>query len=481
MNNILSNPVIQRMNEGNTTQISQLFTDIRKDTEYTTRARQRQGVYNRLKLVAASAYTAFGRGADGIPVYCRPESKLNNTNITLNLKCHKDYPNIITGNKSGYLSGFDTISTVESDPTLDLIKSWEKANQFDATFNDLVKRSCAYGKKALRVYNDPKTMERKVSVIEPWNYAPFYDEALNVVAVMQWQEISKEIVELYNGNKYLLRLTTETEDLYLLQDDDGQLTFNSVDYPALVVENVDIPEGRIPHLFKGVPVVEFMNNTDALGDVEKTLDMQDINDEIKAKASTEMSAFASVILVDKTEDAQDIDIKDQASVLRDFGQLNGNYTWLEKQFAAYPQIQAHYTQLEADIFESSNSYNPNSLGGDGNAPTAFQIKQKMKGLINATVDTESQFRGALLELWRLILTYGADNNNTAYQNLGVKFRHTIPEDRMQSLKLAKEAGYIIPQEELSSALGLDHAEVLTMLEEDKSTIFANLNDEEEIV
>ena len=216
MNNILSNPVIERINSYDLTKIGQLFTSIRNDVEYRDRARERQGVYNRLKLVSASSYTCFGRGADGIPVYCRPESKLNNTNITLNLKCHKDYPNIITGNKSGYLSGFDTISTVEDDPTLDLIKDWEKANQFDATFNDLVKRSSAYGVKALRVYNDRRTLERKVSVLEPWNYAPFYDEGENLVAVMSWEKVSESISEEYYNKSYLLRLTTEKEDIYLL-------------------------------------------------------------------------------------------------------------------------------------------------------------------------------------------------------------------------------------------------------------------------
>lgn len=479
MNNIISQGFIDKLNTATLGVVKSIFQDAINDNEFHIRQAQRMGVYKRLKLEPVSSYKYFGREADGIPVYKRPDSKNNNdSNVRLNLKCHKDYPNIITSNKSGYLSGFSLVSEKERDPTVDQMNMFFKSIDFDSTFNDLIQRSCAYGVKGLYFTNNRNTGDLELAELEPWNYAPFYDVNGVLVAVMQWQEIADNVRELYANNQYMIRVTTDKDDLFFLSSNDYALTYNSFDYPALVTENgLELPEGRRPHGFNGVPVVEFKNNGDALGDVEKTLDIQDIVDEIKSKASTEMSAFASVTLVNKDDTEQDLDVGDMFKVMGDYGVLTGKWEWLEKQFQAYPQIQAHYGQLEHDIYESSNSYDPNSLGGDGSAPTAFQIKQKMKGLMNAAIDTESQFRGSLLELCRLYLTYNNSGNNS-WRELDIVFQHTIPEDRLQSIKLAKEAGYAVPQGELSKALGLDHQKVLEMLDHDreqieKSSIFDN--------
>lgn len=471
MNNILSESFIDKISTGSTSAIKTIFKDAISDANFQKRRAERMGVYNRLKLEPVSSYKYFGRAADGVPVYKRPDSKNNNdTNVRLNLKCHKDYPNIITSNKSGYLSGFKVISSIDNDKTVDIINDFLHDNDFDSTFNDLVQKTCAYGLKSIQLMTNRNTGDLQLTTVEPWSYAPFYDQAGTLVAVLQWQEITDTIEDIYQGYEYMIRLTTSIDDLFFLSSGDYAITYNNIDYPALVTANgLELPEGRRPHQYRGVPIVEFKNNGDSLGDVEKTLDSQDIVDEIKSKASTEMSAFASVTLVNKDDTEQDLNVGDMFKVMGDYGVLTGKWEWLEKQFSAYPQIYAHYMQLEHDIYESSNSYDPNAMGGDGAAPTAFQIKQKMKGLMNATIDTESQFRGALLELFRLILTY-TNREDQSWRNLDIVFEHTIPEDRLQSIKLAKEAGYIAPQEIISKALGLDHDKVIEMIDEDRQTI-----------
>ena len=125
MNNILSQGYIDKLNTASTDAVKVIFKDAVSDSEFQTRQAQRMGVYNRLKLKAVSSYKYFGREADGIPVYKRPDSKNNNdANVRLNLKTHKDYPNIIASNKSGYLSGFSVTSKIEGDPTVDKINEF---------------------------------------------------------------------------------------------------------------------------------------------------------------------------------------------------------------------------------------------------------------------------------------------------------------------------------------------------------------------
>ena len=331
MNNILSQGYIDKLNTASTDAVKTIFKDAISDAEFQERQAQRMGVYNRLKLEAVSSYKYFGRQSDGIPVYKRPDSKNNNdANVRLNLKTHKDYPSIIASNKSGYLSGFNVVSSIEGDPAVKKLNTFFKQIDFDSKFNDLVKRSCAYGVKALYFTNNRNTGDLELSELEPWNYAPFYDDNGTLVAVMQWTKISDNVRELYANNSFKIRLTTEKHDLYFLSTSDYVLTYNSFDYPATVTANgLELAEGTIPHGFTGVPVIEFKNNGDCLGDVEKTLDTQDIVDEIKSKASTEMSAFASVTLVNKEKDNDNpLNVTDMFTVMSDYGLLSGDYSWL---------------------------------------------------------------------------------------------------------------------------------------------------------
>jgi len=110
MNNILSDTVIERINSGDLSIIKTLFDQVVKDTELAVRQNQQLGVNNRLKLIPAKKHKPFGRASNGVPVYARPDSKGLTSDNELNMKSHKDYPNMIATNKSGYLSGFEVVS-----------------------------------------------------------------------------------------------------------------------------------------------------------------------------------------------------------------------------------------------------------------------------------------------------------------------------------------------------------------------------------
>jgi SPP1 family phage portal protein len=303
---------------------------------------------------------------------------------------------------------------------------------------------------------------------------------------MQWEVIAESVEDNNSATNYRVTYLNENEDMYFYTDNDNDVLLpNTQDYPSMVVANVEIMPGRRPHTYNGVPVVEFFNNSDKIGDVEKTLDSQDARDELVSKASTSFSAFADVILNDKTKDedgSQEIGKEEFAAMvkqLRDYGMLAGDWAWLVKDYKGYESLSKHLILLENDIFEGSNSYNPNSLGADGANATAYQIRQKLKPLIDSSVKTEMEFKKSYMELFRLVLTQGKANSmNMDYLDLDVVFHHNIPEDKILTMKSLKEAGIVVPTELAYKISNLEKWDIVEpMIEEERSRIMGELSEE----
>lgn len=483
MNNILSDNVIQKIYNYDTKQLNDLFVTIRDDSDFNKRKDQRLGVNNRLQLIPATNENTFGRDADGVPVYIRPKVKGWSSENEVLQKVHKDFPNIIATTKAGYLSGIEISS--ENKVAYDTIDKFLKVNNARKMHTTNVFKSCAYGVTALRLYSD-KFKGITFSRVEPWAYAPFYDKTGRLVMVMQWTEVTKEIQSKNNIGNYKVNILTDKEDLYFYSDKSGKdLMVNSYEYPATVVEGVELDSAGVrSHSFKGVPFVEFINNDDLIGDVEKTLDSQDSRDELFSKMLTSMTAFSDTILVDETEDenGETVKLEDLIKSARDNALLTGKWKWLIKDYAGAEAVFNAMRNLDKDIFEGSNSYDPNSLGEDGSAPTKYQVQQKLKGLIDSSVLTEQNFEASYMELFRLVLTHGiAKENSLEYLDINLSFKHTVPEDKLATLKALFEMGLPISPERGYTEAGYKWEEEKIKLEEAKKDVINGLNEEVENV
>jgi SPP1 family phage portal protein len=336
MNNILSDTVIERVNNYDTTELYTLFKEILDDQDSRKRNAQRLGVNNRFKLEPADKYV-LGRDATGVPAYIRPDSKNKiDSELLTNMPIHKPYPNIIASNKSGYLSGYEVESKTKNENIVNEFATFEEENHFTAVFNDLVRKCTGYGKKAIRLYLEDGIS--KVSELEPWNYVPFYSKTGQIVGVMQWQKITTT-VKTDTNKRYRVSYVNESEDLYFMADMTQEtMTLDSVNYPATVVDSFEVADGVRPHGYNGVPIVEFLNNSDELGDVEKTLDSQDARDELLSKSSTTWGAFADVLMRDKSTDNENIDIIEWGKLLRDWGLVTGDIDFISRSYEAYHSL-----------------------------------------------------------------------------------------------------------------------------------------------
>ncbi len=481
MNDVFADSLIQRVYNLDLPFIKTLWDDIVNSTGNTNRQAQQQGVYNRSMLKPAKADLPLGNSASGIPILMKFDKRKGVLDSKQNLKSHTDYVKLIAQNKAGYLSGVEITTPTEDKATQESIDNFNLNNGMKAQFNSITKQGTMWGVNAYRLYNSTNQGVKLVSV-KPWEYTPFYDEVGELAFIFQSKKISDSVKEQYGNSDTRITILTPTEEMHFYVTRDS-VVMNDIDYPTIVEENNTKEAGRRKHFFNGVPFVEFFNNDKKRGDVEYSLLEQDVLDRLMSKANNGFGTFADHVLTDKTNDGTALsedDVKDMMDDMEDFGVLtNGQWDWLTKKFEGYEALSNHLNRLETIVFQNSNSYNPNSLGGDGTAPTKYQIEQKMKLLSDSTVETENQYERSLRELYRLALTHGnrASGVESKPLNLTIKFVHTIPEDKIGSLKLASEGGAMIPQKLWFEELGYKWEEVEKLQKEEKKSALTELDKE----
>ncbi len=473
---MLSDSFIEKVYNLDLSFIKTLFDQVKNDTANSQRQTEQESVYRRSKDLPAASDMPLGKNATGVPILMKVDPKAGVLNSKLNLKSHTNYVKLIAQNKAGYLSGFEV--TGDNQKSID---EFNINNGMKAMFNTTTKNGTMWGVNAFRLY-DSIQGGIKTTPVNPWEYTPFYNEVNELAFVFQIKSIAKELRSDYSNSDTRITILTPTDELHFYVGKDA-VFMNGIDYPTIVTDTVTKEEGVRKHFFNGIPFVEFFNNNEKRGDVEASLLEQDTIDRLISKADNGFGTFADHVLTDQTDDGVDIDEEDVQAMLKDsedFSILtNGKWAWLSKKYEGYDALFKHLQLKETIVFQNSNSYNPNSLGGDGTAPTKYQIEQKMKLLSDSTVETENQYERSLRELYRLALTHGSRATQTTPKplNLTIAFQHTIPEDKIGSLKQAAEGGATIPQKLWFEELGYKWEEVEKMQNDDKKLEKEMLNKE----
>lgn len=473
MNQTLSDSYINRIYNLDLNTVKDLYDQVQNSTENTKRQNEQIGVYNRSKLKPAAAEMPLGNEATGIPILMAIDPKTGVLNSKLNLKSHTDYVKVIAQNKAGYLSGVEVTGNNQN-----AIDDFNTTNSLKSIFNTVTKQGTMWGVNAYRLYNSVNEGV-KVMPVKPWEYTPFYNEVGELAFIFQTKKISDSVREYYNNSDVRVTILTPTDELHFYVNNDT-MVMNDIDYPTIVEDNITKEAGVRKHFFNGVPFVEFLNNDEKRGDVEYSLLEQDTIDRLMSKADCGFGTFADHILTDTTAEGENIDqteLDSMAKGLEKYGVLlHGKWAWLSKKYEGYDALFKHLQLKESIVFQNSNSYNPNSLGGDGTAPTKYQIEQKMKLLSDSTVETENQYDKSLRQLYFLALTHGSRATGVKVDplNLIITFQHTIPEDKIGSLKTASEGGAMVPQKIWFEELGYDWTEVEKLQEEERASVMNEL-------
>jgi SPP1 family phage portal protein len=383
------------------------------------------GLHNRSNLKSATHdQWSDPREADGVPIFARTPPSATKENH----KLHTPFDRVIAMQKAAYMVGITPELVIEGQEAQQSRLNEELMNlSFDQGISELGQSATGRGTSFALLFTPPKSKDMRITFPDNWGCFVLY---------------SPETGRPEYGVRYWVELRTEDEKQ---PDNDESRKINGEFYTVKDVQTisgswgaVDLSEPEL-HMFNGVPLIEFANNTERLSDVELTMSLQDAYDIADSDLSSEISQLRLAYL-SLPDSEVDIDA-DWLKTLKQTGVFIGDGKFIEKNINA-EAVENIKKDLEMRIYKYSNSYNPDELGAD-KALTAFQIQQKLLRLESSAKETEMLFKLALADMIRMI----AEFKNIPYNSDSAswKFTRNTPRNAMEDLKTAVESGFKFSQ------------------------------------
>ena len=203
-----------------------------------------------------------------------------------------------------------------------------------------------------------------------------------------------------------------------------------------VIKYVDGKEvDRYEHYVGDVPVVEYPNNDDKIGDFEKVLTLIDAYDKAQSNIADDFEYFSDAILMLKnlsSTKAEDIEAMRKARAMLVDG--DGDAKWLLKDV----QDTAHEnykTRLQSDIHRFSQTPNLTDEAFAGNA-SGVALSYKLLGLEWNVAVKERKFKRALQRRIELICNIlGTKGKSYDWKEVEIQFARNLPQNELEAVQI----------------------------------------------
>jgi len=251
--------------------------------------------------------------AVGLPISSRKEGKANKANN----KLINDYRGEIVDQLTGYLFGnpvtyslnpeaYDNkTDSSEYKAHVTELKEFKQINKLEELDGETGKFMSACGRAARLLYIDTKGKTR-VMAVPPWECIFIYDQSLdqtqyalryyNVYEMIDGKPVTKIRVEWYDRQNVYYFIGTQ-ESGYM------------ADVTEVLINNELKAGTEQAHQFNMVPLIDFQNNTELLGDFEKTESLIDGYDRLLSDAQNEIEDLRQAYLLFKGVTPDDAVIK----------------------------------------------------------------------------------------------------------------------------------------------------------------------------
>ncbi len=261
----------------------------------------KENASNRDHLV--NLYKAY-RG-ECLPIQARPDAPINKANNKLS----NDFRGEIVDQVTGYLFGnpvtyslkpdVDNNETKESDSykkKLQVLKDFNRVNRIDEVDFETGKFMSIEGWTARLLYIDKNGKERVMNV-PPYECIFIYDETGNEL------KYALRYYNIYDVSKGVMKSRTrvewydQKEVTYYISNTKGD-AYQADCHEAIVDGEIMMVHSQ-RHFFNGVPLIEFENNTELLGDFKKTEALIDAYDRVTSDSQNELEDLRQAYLVFK--------------------------------------------------------------------------------------------------------------------------------------------------------------------------------------
>lgn len=220
-----------------------------------------------------------------------------------------------------------------------------------------------------------------------------------------------------------------------------------------------------PHAFGAVPITEYLNNTNGLGDYETELYLIDLYDSAESDTANHMSDLADAILllVGDIQPPDDLDEKGQQEWMEAMkrarfmwiqppSDVNGNAGNIRAEYLTKTYdvtgVEAYKTRLVNDIHKFTNT--PDMTDEHfASSQSGVAMKWKIFGLEQARIDTQASFEMSLRRRYQLIAHISQvlkEFRDFDIAKLRIKFTPNLPADTDGMVSYIKALYGIVSEE-----------------------------------
>lgn len=349
-----------------------------------------------------------------------------------NNKVVNSFANYIVSTINGYFMGIPPQYNSNDEKYLNKIKDIFNMNDEQAENAKLSKYTSIFGRTYEYVYIDQDSDVMFVQ-LDSRECIPIYKDDLSseLLYLIRYYDVE----DIVTGNKTTkVEVYTKDEILYYDKNENGLTQTNS-----------------IPHIFNVVPIIEYRNNDEFLGDFENVISEIDAYDKMQSDTLNDFDLFSDAFLAltnyNGTE-SEDVEKMKQERII--LLESDGNAEWLVKQ-TNDQHIENMKSRLEDDIH--SFSFCPKMSNQDFGTTSGIAMRFKLLGLENKCSIKEREFKKGLqrrIELITYVLNIKGENFD--YRNIDIKFNRNVPTSLVELADIISKINGVTSEETLLTLL-----------------------------
>lgn len=360
--------------------------------------------------------------------------------------------------KQGYLVGkpiqVEYDDGEEDSETDEVLKEIAKVNSFHDLNRMLVLDLSKVGRAYDLVYRSMEDVT-KVKRLDPLNTFVIYDNTLEdkMLAGVRYYSVG-----LSDNKKHFI-------DVYV----------KDVIYKCQMIEGVITELAIEPHMFNDVPITEYLNTAEGMGDYESELSLIDSYDAVQSDTANYMTdtsdailaifgqvAFPDDVLGDnkkqieymrKMRRARLLQLKPPVDINGTEGKVDAKY--LYKQYDVNG-VEAFKKRIVNDIHKYTNTPDLTDTNFSG-IQSGEAMKYKLFGLEQARVDTQSLFEKSLRRRYQLIANIGdfvKELTDFDISKLKITFNPNLPKALEETINAFKSLGGMVTNETAMRLTGI---------------------------
>lgn len=360
--------------------------------------------------------------------------------------------------KQGYLVGkpiqVEYEDGEEDSSTDEILKEIAKVNSFHDLNRMLVLDLSKVGRAYDLVYRSMEDVT-KVKRLDPLNTFVIYDNTLEdkMLAGVRYYSVG-----LSDNKKHFI-------DVYI----------KDVIYKCQMIEGVITELAIEPHMFNDVPITEYLNTAEGMGDYESELSLIDSYDAVQSDTANYMTdtsdailaifgqvAFPDDVLGDnkkqieymrKMRRARLLQLKPPVDINGTEGKVDAKY--LYKQYDVNG-VESYKKRIVNDIHKYTNTPDMTDQNFNG-VQSGEAMKYKLFGLEQARVDTQSLFEKSLKRRYQLIANIGdyvKELTDFDISKLKITFNPNLPKALEETINAFKSLGGMVTNETAMRLTGI---------------------------